>query len=354
MARSARGDRGIRRTARRRLTERIGAIRRSRPRSRIAASSTVPWRALEPEFDAEHGGWGGAPEVPAADDDRVPAAAARRGGRRAGARDGAPHARPDGRRRHPRPAGRRLSPLRDRRDLARAALREDALRQRASSPASTLHAWQATGDPRYADVARDTLEYLLRDLRRPDGTFAASQDADTNGEEGLTFVWSADEIRSLLGTDAPAFLEAYGVTDAGNWEGATILSRIGPRGDEAAEQALAAGRERLLRRAVQAAATGARRQGAGRLERTRDRGARRCLAGVRRTRCRPVPRGRRGDGVGPARWTARRGWTAPTLVEGRTSIPRRRCSRTTRISRTACWRSTRPRSRSGGSPRPVT
>src|SRR5215211_7642864 len=62
------------------------------------------------------------------------------------------------------------------------------------------HAYQATGERRYRDVARDTLEYMLRDLRRDDGTFAASQDADTNGEEGLTFVWSLDEVEALLGS----------------------------------------------------------------------------------------------------------------------------------------------------------
>ena len=58
---------------------------------------------------------------------------------------------------------------------------------------------------RYREVAEGTLDYLLRELRRDDGTFAASQDADTDGEEGGTFVWSAAEIREVLGDDATEF-----------------------------------------------------------------------------------------------------------------------------------------------------
>jgi uncharacterized protein YyaL (SSP411 family) len=110
------------------------------------------------------------------------------------------------------------------------------------------HAWQLTGDARYRHVAEGTLDYLLRELRRDDGTFAASQDADTEGEEGKTFVWSADEIRDALGEDAPLFTDAYGVTDGGNWEGHTILSRVSPAGGGAVEDRLARARATLLER----------------------------------------------------------------------------------------------------------
>jgi uncharacterized protein len=89
-----------------------------------------------------------------------------------------------------------------------------------------LHAWQVTKDERYREVAEGTLDYMIRELATADGAFAASQDADTNGVEGATFVWTADEIRDALGSDAPMVEAAYGVTDAGNWEGHTILSRI--------------------------------------------------------------------------------------------------------------------------------
>jgi uncharacterized protein YyaL (SSP411 family) len=89
-----------------------------------------------------------------------------------------------------------------------------------------IHAWQLTGEPRYRDVAVATLDFLLRDLRTPGGGFAASLDADTQGVEGATFTWRRDQVRDLLGDASPLFEAAYGVTDAGNWEGVTILSRV--------------------------------------------------------------------------------------------------------------------------------
>jgi hypothetical protein len=111
------------------------------------------------------------------------------------------------------------------------------------------HAFALTGDPRYREVATGTLDYMIRELRRDDGSFAASQDADTEGVEGATFTWTAAEIRDVVGGDAAAFLEAYGVTDEGNWEGTSILSRVvPPTGDPAAEEGLARSRARLLER----------------------------------------------------------------------------------------------------------
>jgi hypothetical protein len=107
---------------------------------------------------------------------------------------------------------------------------------------------EATGDAGYREVATGTLNYLLRELRRDDGTFAASQDADTDGEEGATFVWTAAEVREVLGDDAPAFSAAYDVTDDGNWEGRTILRRVTPVGDGGFEARLAGARDRLLAR----------------------------------------------------------------------------------------------------------
>ena len=91
-----------------------------------------------------------------------------------------------------------------------------------------LHAWSLTGDERYRTVAVGTLDYMVRELTTDDGAFAASQDADTDGIEGLTFIWRATEIRDALGDEAGLFEAAYGVTDEGNWEGVTILSRVIP------------------------------------------------------------------------------------------------------------------------------
>jgi uncharacterized protein YyaL (SSP411 family) len=56
-----------------------------------------------------------------------------------------------------------------------------------------LHGWLVTGNERYREVAEHTLDYLLRDLRLSEGGFASSQDADTDGVEGLTFTWAPGE-----------------------------------------------------------------------------------------------------------------------------------------------------------------
>ena len=56
-----------------------------------------------------------------------------------------------------------------------------------------LHGWLVTGHERYREIVEQTVEYMLRDLRLPEGAFASSQDADTDGVEGLTYTWTAEE-----------------------------------------------------------------------------------------------------------------------------------------------------------------
>jgi uncharacterized protein len=104
------------------------------------------------------------------------------------------------------------------------------------------HAYQLTADPRYREVVEETLAFIEREMLSPDEGFISSLDADTEGEEGATYVWTKVEIDGVLGKDAAAFDLAYGVTHDGNWEGQTILSRVGA-GDE---QRLASGRRRLF------------------------------------------------------------------------------------------------------------
>jgi hypothetical protein len=129
---------------------------------------------------------------------------------------------------------------------------EQMLYDNAQLARTYLRAWAVLGIERYRHVAVGVLEYLLRELRRSDGTFAASQDADTGGVEGATFTWTAADIRALLGDDAPLFTATYGVRDDGNWEGRTILSRIQPAAgddgitDPSREARLAEARARLL------------------------------------------------------------------------------------------------------------
>ncbi len=62
-----------------------------------------------------------------------------------------------------------------------------------------LHAWVVTGEERYRRVTTETLDYVLRELRLPEGVLASAQDADTEGAEGLTFTWTEDEIEAVLG-----------------------------------------------------------------------------------------------------------------------------------------------------------
>jgi uncharacterized protein YyaL (SSP411 family) len=83
---------------------------------------------------------------------------------------------------------------------------------------------QATGDGDFTRVARETADYLLREMRHPDGGFFSTQDADSEGHEGKFFVWTPEDIEQVLGPDeAKLFCRAYGVTAHGNFEGTTIL-----------------------------------------------------------------------------------------------------------------------------------
>ena len=75
------------------------------------------------------------------------------------------------------------------------------------------------------DIARQTIAYLLRDLRHSEGAFFSAEDADSEGVEGKFYVWSLDEVEEVCGDDAPTAIEAWGVTRAGNFEGKNILVR---------------------------------------------------------------------------------------------------------------------------------
>ncbi len=81
-----------------------------------------------------------------------------------------------------------------------------------------VEAWQVTGEAPYARVARETLDWVLREMTGPEGGFFSATDADSDGREGSYFVWTLPEIEGLLGEDAALFAEAYGVTREGNFE----------------------------------------------------------------------------------------------------------------------------------------
>jgi uncharacterized protein YyaL (SSP411 family) len=70
---------------------------------------------------------------------------------------------------------------------------EKMLYDNALLAAAYLHGWLVTGDERYREICRATIEYMLRELALPEGGLASAQDADTDGVEGLTFTWTAEE-----------------------------------------------------------------------------------------------------------------------------------------------------------------
>jgi uncharacterized protein YyaL (SSP411 family) len=131
-----------------------------------------------------------------------------------------------------------------------------------------LHGWQVLGHDRYRRVCEETLDWLLREMRGPEGGFYSALDADSEGEEGKFYVWTPEQIRTVLDAtptagqlptlsatyggkarkhpEAEEILAYYGVTEAGNFEGKNILhlangaAAPAPEGLEAARAALLA------------------------------------------------------------------------------------------------------------------
>jgi uncharacterized protein YyaL (SSP411 family) len=111
--------------------------------------------------------------------------------------------------------------------------------------------WRATRDGRYAGTARAIGKYLAREMTSPDGAFYATQDADSEGEEGRFFVWTPSQIDEACGADdeaARAARRVWGVTSHGNFEesGATVLSLVHPPADAHETAALERARKILF------------------------------------------------------------------------------------------------------------
>jgi hypothetical protein len=86
---------------------------------------------------------------------------------------------------------------------------EKMLYDNALLAAAYLHGHALTGRPRYREVVEETLDYVLRELALPEGGLASSQDADTNGVEGLTFTWTPAELEAALGAPRPELLQPF-------------------------------------------------------------------------------------------------------------------------------------------------
>jgi uncharacterized protein len=113
-----------------------------------------------------------------------------------------------------------------------------------------LEGFRATGEDRHAEVARSTLDFMLAELRTPDGGFASALDADTEGVEGRFYVWDHDEFMAVLTEagldegDRRLLAGHWGVTATGTWEGTNVLHR--PAGPRAPAELVRRGRAALL------------------------------------------------------------------------------------------------------------
>ncbi len=146
---------------------------------------------------------------------------------------------------------------------------EKMLYDNAQLAVNYLEAYQATGDEEFARVARETLDYVLRDLTAPEGGFYSAEDADSLPEnanhksEGAFYVWAENQIRQALGQEAGLFIAHYGVLPQGNaandphgeFSGKNILYAAQTSTESAArfkmatvdaEKALSSARARLL------------------------------------------------------------------------------------------------------------
>jgi hypothetical protein len=101
-----------------------------------------------------------------------------------------------------------------------------------------VHLVQVTRDGEIARVTRETFDWALREMAAPNGGFYSSLDADSEGHEGKFYVWSAAELDTLLGANAPMVRELWGVSAGGNFEGKNILNVPTPPSDVAAKNGI--------------------------------------------------------------------------------------------------------------------
>ena len=107
-----------------------------------------------------------------------------------------------------------------------------------------LHGYQFTGDAGLRRTCEETLDWVLREMRGPEGGFYAALDADSEGVEGRFYVWTAEQLHDALGELTEPAMAWFGATAEGNFEGANVLESRGP---EPSPEIRAEIRARLLR-----------------------------------------------------------------------------------------------------------
>jgi uncharacterized protein YyaL (SSP411 family) len=121
-----------------------------------------------------------------------------------------------------------------------------------------LQAYQITNNNKYAKVAKEIFDYVLRDMMDPKGGFYSAEDADSQGQEGTFYVWESKEIKDVLGVErAKVFNEYYSVTDSGNFEHKKNILNVSKSTEDLAkpfkkdrreiEDILSQGRSKLLK-----------------------------------------------------------------------------------------------------------
>ncbi|MGH2947632.1 MAG: thioredoxin domain-containing protein [Solirubrobacteraceae bacterium] len=205
------------------------------------ASLDAAVTGLRRTYNSEHGGWGGAPKFPAASAIELLL--------RRGERQMALHTlrRMAGGGMYDQVGGGFARYSVDARWIVphfEKMLYDNALLARAY-----LHAHQVSGEPFFERVCRETLDWALRELRQEEGGFASALDADSEGVEGKFYVWRLEEVREALGDLADTAIEHFGMTEAGNFEGANIPVRAtaDPERLDEIKAGLLAARERRVR-----------------------------------------------------------------------------------------------------------